>query len=290
MGTQMRLRQFALIGSLVAVMFGVTPITASFAKAPSNSIIDNPGRPTLIFVFQPFCNYCKMAAPFVAQLHSELGAEMDFVMITNRVQYTTESEKFRQQFGLTMPLIEDANLDFAKYKISGYPNFLWSVPGKGVTNWGAVGYDADDWEIRDVPKELRIAKYGPVPGVVPNVDVSYGQRAGVVDVSWDKVDAIMPVTHYEVRVKDEKLVMQYVVRVNGLSTRLKIPNVEYSKEYWVSVRALNVIGTGETNNLYWVVSWTPPEVRCQKGKRERTFAATTCPRGWIWTPNRRTIP
>jgi len=286
----MRLRQFVAIGSLVALISGVTPMMALSARIPSNSVIESPSRPTLIFVFQPFCSYCKQVAPFVAQLHSQLGAEMDFVMITNYVRYTTDSDRFRQQFGLTMPLIEDENLDFAKYKINGYPNFLWSIPGKGVTNWGPVGYSAADWASRDVPKELRIAKYGPVPGVVPDIEVRYTARVGIVDVSWGKVEAISAVTHYEVHVADEKLETQHLVGVNGLKTRLRITNVEYDKEYFISVRAVNSIGVGNSSNEWWAVSWTPPEVRCKKGNRTRTFAATTCPSGWAWAPKVRLKP
>ena len=91
----------------------------SAANASANSIIDNPSRPTLIFVFQPFCQYCKRAAPFVAQLHAQLGADMDFVMVTDYADYTSYSNSFRSEFGLTMPLVEDRGLDFAKYKIYG---------------------------------------------------------------------------------------------------------------------------------------------------------------------------
>ena len=69
-----------LIRLLIAMAISSTLLAVpSAANASANSIIDNPSRPTLIFVFQPFCQYCKRAAPFVAQLHAQLGADMDFV-------------------------------------------------------------------------------------------------------------------------------------------------------------------------------------------------------------------
>ena len=191
-----------LIRLLMAIAVSSTLLVVpSAANASANSIIDNPSRPTLIFVFQPFCYYCKRAAPFVAQLHAQLGADMDFIMVTDYADHTPFSNSFRSTFGLTMPLIEDRGLDFAKYKINGYPNFLWSVPGEGVTNWGPVGYDATAWARKDVPALLRLAKYGPPPARISTIKVGARPVVGQVDVSWSPVTAKTPISHYEVRAR-----------------------------------------------------------------------------------------
>ena len=57
-------------------------ISGKVPSSAAGAAIENPARPTLFFVFQPFCQYCKRVAPIIAQLHKDLGADMDFVMVT----------------------------------------------------------------------------------------------------------------------------------------------------------------------------------------------------------------
>ena len=214
-----------LIRLLMAIAVSSTLLVVpSAANASANSIIDNPSRPTLIFVFQPFCYYCKRAAPFVAQLHAQLGADMDFIMVTDYADHTPFSNSFRSTFGLTMPLIEDRGLDFAKYKINGYPNFLWSVPGEGVTNWGPVGYDATAWARKDVPALLRLAKYGPPPARISTIKVGARPVVGQVDVSWSPVTAKTPISHYEVRARKSSSAPQATSKSTILGTTGDQPN------------------------------------------------------------------
>jgi len=96
-----------------------------------------------------------------------------------------------------------------------------------------------------------------MPGQLPNAVVRSAARAGIVDVSWDRVEAVWPVTHYEVHVADEKWVTQYLVGVNGLTTRLQIPNVEYDKGYIVYVRGVNAAGAGNISGASFV-RWQRP--------------------------------
>ena len=282
-----------LIRLLIAIALSSTLLAVpSPANASANSIIDNPSRPTLIFVFQPFCQYCKRAAPFVAQLHAQLGADMDFVMVTDYADYTSYSNSFRSDFGLTMPLIEDRGLDMAKYKIYGYPNFLWSVPGKGVTNWGPVGYNADDWARRDVPKLLRLAKYGPPPEMVSYSTIKVGARpvVGQVDVSWSPVTAETPITHYEVRARkagSRNDTDEEVFGVSGVSAAIRFSNAKININYLVAVRAISPAGTGEWSEETSVLWPTSPAnktttITCKKGKivKKVTALKPVCPKGY----------
>lgn len=284
------------IGHLV---IGVVTLTGSVigstrASATSSTSIDSPSRPTLVFIFQPFCNYCKQAAPFVAQLHAQLGADMDFVMVTDYVGYTADSDRFRSQFGLTMPLIEDANLDFAKYKITGYPNFLWSIPGKGVTNWGPVGYNAGSWANRDVPKALRFAKYGSAPSSVTNLVVKVRQGLGQFDASWSGASGQTPISHYEVRVRSgEQSSTRVLVDLYGVATTsaaIGIAEVQVDTPYFVSVRAVSPAGESEWSgerSVLWkkgsdATTGAKPgsSVRCRRGSVTKVFNAKRCPSGW----------
>jgi len=96
-----------------------------------------------------------------------------------------------------------------------------------------------------------------MPGRLPNAVVRTAARAGIVDVSWDRVEAVWPVTHYEVHVADEKWVTQYLVGVDGLTTRLQIPNVEYDKTYIVYMRGVNAAGAGDISGARFV-RWARP--------------------------------
>jgi thiol-disulfide isomerase/thioredoxin len=278
-------RNLSRVAIALALIGGVL-VGPNQPAVSASAVIDNPARPTLIFVFQPFCNYCKQAAPFVAQLHSQLGADMDFVMMTDYTQYTSYSVDFRRQFGLTMPLVEDANLDFAKYKITGYPNFLWSVPGKPVVNWGPVGYDQKAWAWRDVPKALRIEKYGEPPAKPGNVVVKARPEVGVVDLSWSAATTTKaPIKHYEVRVFLDTLAVSVAVfGVEALSATIRVPDAQINQRYLIGVRAVSDAGGG-ADSTFFVTRWTSPtpkptSVTCQRRKVTRTFAATSCPRGW----------
>lgn len=278
-----RLSQLALATLLVmGAMVG-----SSRAMASSAPVIDNPSRPTLIFVFQPFCNYCKQAAPYIAQLHAQLGTEMDFVMVTDYVQYTADSIRFRSQHGLTMPLIEDANLDFAKYKINGYPNFLWSVPGKGVTNWGPVGYDAASWARRDVPKALRLAKYGLPPSAITGLALTARKAPGQFDAIWSAATSQSQVSHHEVRVRRGDTVVG-VFGVVATSTAIGIADAQPGDSFSVAVRAISPAGEGPWSRES-VVRWakTPSRTQkpsvsvvCRRGSITKEFPAKRCPAGW----------
>ncbi|MFZ9192696.1 MAG: TlpA family protein disulfide reductase, partial [Ilumatobacteraceae bacterium] len=203
-------------------------ISGKVPSSAAGAAIDNPARPTLFFVFQPFCQYCKRVAPIIAQLHKDLGADMDFVMVTTYTNYSSYSADFRTQHGLTMPLIEDASLDFAKYKITGYPNFLWSVPGKPVVNWGPVGYDEKAWAWRDLPAALRREKYGEPPTSPGNLAVKARPEVGVIDLSWSAATtAKAPIKHYEVEVTraiDDVSVA--VFGVEALSATIRVPDAQ----------------------------------------------------------------
>jgi thiol-disulfide isomerase/thioredoxin len=252
-------------------------ISGKVPSSAAGAAIDNPARPTLFFVFQPFCQYCKRAAPFVAQLHSQLGADMDFVMVTDYTNYSSYSADFRTQQGLTMPLIEDASLDFAKYKITGYPNFLWSVPGKPVVNWGPVGYDEKAWASRDVPKALRIEKYGEPPAKPGNVVVKARPELGVVDVSWSAATSKAPIKHYRVEVflpDGPTFPAPFAFGVESLSATIRVPYARPNLEYYIVVRGVSDVGNGLGIGKY--VQWSS----CKRRKVTRTFAAASCPRGW----------
>jgi thiol-disulfide isomerase/thioredoxin len=278
-------RDLGRVAGALALIGGVL-VGPNQPAASASAVIDNPARPTLIFVFQPFCNYCKQAAPFVAQLHSQLGADMDFVMMTDYTQYTSYSVDFRRQFGLTMPLIEDASLDFAKYKITGYPNFLWSVPGKPAVNWGSVGYDEKAWARRDLPAALRREKYGEPPTRPGNLVVKARPEVGVVDLSWSaSTTTKAPIKHYEVevtRVIDDVSVA--VFGVEALSATIRVPDAKPNQWYWITVRAVS--DAGKSLSSRWEdVRWTSPtrkptSVTCQRRLTKRDFAGAKCPRGW----------
>jgi hypothetical protein len=101
----------------------------------------------------------------------------------------------------------------------------------------------------------------PIPGRVPDFKVSYETQPFVVNASWGKVDAISPVTHYEVRVNrnDSTWTTVYTIGVVGLSTRLSIPNLEFGLEYIIEVRAVNASGVGDMGIAY-LLKWTKPAV------------------------------
>ena len=99
----------------------------------------------------------------------------------------------------------------------------------------------------------------PVPARVPDLRVNYDVRPGIANVSWGKVDAVSPVTHYEVHVAREDWTTEYVVGVNGLSARLSIPNLEFGRKYLVHVKAVNAGGVGVTGSAY-ELQWTKPAV------------------------------
>lgn len=99
----------------------------------------------------------------------------------------------------------------------------------------------------------------PVPARVPDLRVTYEARPGIANVSWGKVDAVSPVTHYEVHVAREDWTTEYVVGINGLSARLSIPNLEFGRKYLVHVKAVNAGGVGVTGSAY-VLQWTKPSV------------------------------
>ena len=284
-------------GQALATVTPVSMTPASIAvKAPSSTAgaaIDNPTRPTLFFIFQPFCRYCKQVSPIIAQLHKDLGADMDFVMVTNYAQYSSYSAEFRTEHGLTMPLIEDANLDVAKYKITGYPNFLWSVPGKPVANWGPVGYDEKAWAWRDLPRALRLEKYGEPPTKPGSLVVKPRTEVGVVDLSWSPATSTSkaPIKHYEVEVLVEVLregwiedVSVAVFGVEALTATVRVPDAQPNTRYWIGVRAVSDAGKGGTSS--WVSArWTSPTrkattITCQRRTITRTFTAASCPRGW----------
>lgn len=261
-------------------------ISGKVPSSAAGAAIDNPARPTLFFVFQPFCQYCKRVAPIIAQLHKDLGADMDFVMVTTYTNYSSNSADFRMQHGLSMPLIEDASLDFAKYKITGYPNFLWSVPGKPVVNWGPVGYDEKAWAWRDLPKALRLEKYGEPPTSPGNLAVKARPEVGVIDLSWSAATtAKAPIKHYEVRVFLDTLAVSVAVfGVEALSATIRVPDAQINQRYLIGVRAVSDAGVG-ADSTFFVTRWTSPtpkptSVTCQRRAVTRTFAAAACPRGW----------
>jgi thiol-disulfide isomerase/thioredoxin len=258
-------------------------ISGKVPSSAAGAAIDNPARPTLFFVFQPFCPYCKKVAPIIAELHKDLGADMDFVMVTDYTNYSSYSADFRTQHGLTMPLIEDASLDFAKYKITGYPAFLWSVPGKPVVNWGA----------RQLPEALRREKYGEPPTMPGNLVVKARPEVGVVDLSWSAATTTKaPIKHYEVRVFLEPASRWWgffyktpvaVFGVEALSATIRVPDAQINQRYFIGVRAVSDAGEGADGTRF--VRWTSPtpkptSVTCQRRKVTRTFAAASCPRGW----------
>ena len=261
-------------------------ISGKVPSSAAGAAIDNPARPTLFFVFQPFCQYCKKVAPIIAQLHKDLGADMDFVMVTDYTNYSSYSADFRTQQGLTMPLIEDASLDFAKYKITGYPNFLWSVPGKPVVNWGPVGYDEKAWAWRDLPAALRREKYGEPPTRPGNLVVKARPEVGVVDLSWSAATTTKaPIKHYEVEVTraiDDVSVA--VFGVEALSATIRVPDAHPNQWYLITVRAVS--DAGKSLSSRWEeLRWTSPthvvrDVTCQRRLTKRDFAGAKCPRGW----------
>lgn len=107
--------------------------------------IESLERPTLVFVFQPFCPYCKQAAPFVAQRLAKWAGKIDVVMLTDWVGYSDHSRSFMATYGLDIPLIEVEDIDFDRYKIRGYPAFIWKTPNANATNLGPIGYSESSW-------------------------------------------------------------------------------------------------------------------------------------------------
>lgn len=112
-------------------------------------------RPTLYFYFQPFCPYCKQAAPLVAKRLAEWAGKIDVVMLTDWVGYTDYSRAFMSDHGLDLPLIEVETIDYDKYEINGYPNFIWKLPNVTGVNLGPIGYSDASWNQQRYQSRFR---------------------------------------------------------------------------------------------------------------------------------------
>jgi len=267
--------------TLALATFALLPAAPTDAAPATTRAVavnfDDPTRPTLVFVFAYYCGYCKQVAPHFQSVVSAMSDRLDFVMVTSETA-PSQTREFIQRHGITATLVEDPNFDYAKYRVTGYPNFLWLEPGKEFRNLGPIGYDATTFT-RRIQREWD-AYIAAAVGKVENLTVTPSAEPGVFTASWTAAVSKLPVTHYEVRVGplcDPGLMTTF--GVVGVSSVIRIPN--YIKcRHMVQVRAAVAGGFG-TYSSHQHVEWsTYNQVRCQRGKRVRTFTATACPTGW----------
>lgn len=288
----LRIRTLSLLlaATLALATFALPPAaTAAATTSPARAAsfnFDAPTRPTLVFVFAYYCGYCKQVAPHFQSMVAAMSDRMDFVAVTSWSEQNPQlTREFIQRHGLTATIVEDPNFDYAKYKITGYPNFLWLEPGKEFRNLGAIGYDAKTFSGR-IEREWRNYLSAAV-GKVENLAVTRSPEAGVFSASWTAVASKLPVTHYEVSVMgygetrdascDDSAATFGVV---GVSSVIRIPDFSSNCYYTVAVRAAVAGGFGAFSSSQKVEWAAPQTVRCQRGKRVRTFTATVCPTGW----------
>jgi len=274
LATALALATFAL---LPAAPTDAAPATTRAAAVN----FDAPTRPTLVFVFAYYCGYCKQVAPHFQSVVSAMSDRMDFVMVTSETA-PSQTREFIQLHGITATVVEDPNFDYARYKVTGYPNFLWLEPGKEFRNLGPIGYDAKTFTGR-IQREWA-AYFAAAVGKVENLTVTPSAEPGVFSASWTAAVSKLPITHYEVRV-DVYTSWRHCESVTtfgvvGVSSVIRIPNYKTGCRYWIEVRAAVAGGFGVYSS-YQVVEWPASnQVRCQRGKRVRTFTATACPTGW----------
>jgi len=278
-----RIRTLSLLlsATLALAIFALPSATPAAATAtPSRTVpfnFDAPTRPTLVFVFAYYCGYCKQVAPHFQSVVSAMSDRMDFVVVTSQTA-PSQTREFIQRHGITATLVEDPNFDYAKYKVTGYPNFLWLEPGKEFRNLGPIGYDATTFT-RRIQREWD-AYFAAAVGKVENLTVTPSAEPGVFSASWTAAVSKLPITHYEVKVVNHMCDSETTFGVVGVSSVIRIPNYKIGCFYWVYVRAAVAGGFGVYSS-YQVVEWPASnQVRCQRGKRVRTFTATACPTGW----------
>ena len=245
---------------------------------------DAPTRPTLVFVFAYYCPYCKQVAPHFQSMVAAMSDRMDFVMVTTHAA-PSQTREFIQRHGITATLVEDPNFDYAKYKVNGYPNFLWLEPGKDFRNLGPVGYDATTFT-RRIQREWD-AYLAAAVGKVENLTVTPSAEPGVFTASWAAAVSKLPVTHYEVSVMAVGKTRDAscddsanIYGVGGVSSVIRIPDFSSKCYYVVRARAAVIGGFGAISASQKVEWPDSNQVRCQRGKRVRTFTAKVCPTGW----------
>lgn len=278
-----RIRTLSLLlsATLALTIFALPSATPAAATAtPSRTVpfnFDAPTRPTLVFVFAYYCGYCKQVAPHFQSVVSAMSDRMDFVVVTSQTA-PSQTREFIQRHGITATLVEDPNFDYAKYKVTGYPNFLWLEPGKEFRNLGPIGYDATTFT-RRIQREWD-AYFAAAVGKVENLTVTPSAEPGVFSASWTAAVSKLPITHYEVRVVNHTCDSVTTFGVVGVSSVIRIPNYKRYCRYMVQVRAAVAGGFG-TYSSQQHAGWSRfNQVRCQRGKRVRTFPATACPTGW----------
>ncbi|MFM8970031.1 MAG: hypothetical protein ACKOI3_07355, partial [Actinomycetota bacterium] len=143
--------------------------------------------------------------------------------------------------------------------------------------------------------EVRVKGVPHNPGIVKGVSAVATDIRGVFDVTFTPTESNPAVTHYEVQVADDwEFKTAQAFAVTASPGRVTIPN---RVNTWTIYRvaAVSSAGRGEfssaqllrwptTARLQTAPAIVPPqtiEVRCKKGKRTRTFAATSCPGGWV---------
>ena len=278
-----RIRTLSLLlsATLALAIFALPSATPAAATAtPSRTVpfnFDAPTRPTLVFVFAYYCGYCKQVAPHFQSVVSAMSDRMDFVVVTSQTA-PSQTRDFIQRHGITATLVEDPNFDYAKYKVTGYPNFLWLEPGKEFRNLGPIGYDATTFT-RRIQREWD-AYFAAAVGKVENLTVTPSAEPGVFSASWTAAVSKLPITHYEVKVVNHMCDSETTFGVVGVSSVIRIPNFKIGCRYWVEVRAAVAGGFGAYSSGKWVEWADSNQVRCQRGKRVRTFTATACPTGW----------
>ena len=266
--------------ALATPSVGVSGTNSASALATTRAAavnFDAPTRPTLVFVFAYYCNYCKQVAPHFQSIVSAMSDRMDFVMVTTHTA-PSQTREFIQRHGITATVIEDPNFDYTKYKVTGYPNFLWLEPGKEFRNLGPIGYDAKTFTGR-IQREWDTYIAAAIGGV-ENLTVNRSSEAGVFSVSWTAAVSKLRVTHYEVRVMNHTCGSVTTFGVESVTSMIRIPNYRNGCRYWVEVRAAVAGGFGAYGRGQWVEWPASNQVRCQRGKRVRTFNAKVCPTGW----------
>lgn len=265
---------------------GTSTASALPTSAPSFNF-DAPTRPTLVFVFAYYCPYCKQVAPHFQSMVSAMSDRMDFVMVTTHTA-PSQTREFIQRHGITATLVEDPNFDYTKYKITGYPNFLWFEPGKEFRNLGAIGYTAEIFTGR-IQREWD-AYLAAAVGRVENLTVTSSPEPGVFSASWTAAVSKLPVTHYEVSVNGvaktrDASCSATTFGIVGVSSVIRIPTYSSNCRYSVTARAVVNGGFGafsSSRQVDWSATTPSPsvQIRCQRGKRVRTFTAAVCPTGW----------
>ena len=271
----------SILATIAVSSPAIAASTPRLAATPATINFDSPSRPTLVFLFAHWCPYCERAAPHFQSTVAAWADRVDFVALTLE-RDTSRSNSFLQKHGITSPLVENPDFDSAKFKVTGYPNFIWLEPGKPFANLGPLGYTATDFS-RALNMQYRWNQYlaPQLPAKVGGLSVVQSKELGVFTASWAEPASKTAISHYEVRIsKDGEEPVTHVFGVSALSSVIRIPDAVVDTDYLVVVRAVTALGNGAGSSVWVRYSLPAKQVSCKRGKRLRSFDAKVCPTGW----------